>query len=760
MYNILKYYKNLFILILKLDFAWVESGGWAYEALKEANSDFISASEWKKLKAKYEKKDPKEFKLALEKLYKEGIKTSPEIDKQIDNIIYKWNNDIDKTTNNTQANLSNNKDNIEKLNPFSRRLSLQEPRLKWSDVQALQVYLTNNWFDTNWTEWIFWPGTFRALKKYQKKVLWFRKPDWIMDLNWKTMNYILKDMNSWLSNQEKNKQYWKKANEVVTYLNDTDKYLTAFNKIYWWQGDIISRDNGLLWIVNRLKGSSLTRLTKELKPDYSKIDKNKLSKELWLSQNSEKFKEWLARTAIIAVVSAILTWGSSVALELFWINYWENLSKWPEINKILKALWRWKVDFKKKMKDMYLDKNTTVSWLNAILDVLNNPNMDTANLKRFMKEVYQPNWFQDTFGIFLPKWYKKVEELIKIFEHTSTTQNAKAAVKEIYKLAHNAVMSAKEEYKKAKNEYDSIPKDILEKAKDPFSIMNSYWDDTDAVHDANFTIRRLKSSKKDLQKAIKWLARIWEAASRYTNLDAKRAQIQWEKFNRKEALHIEKKFDKELSKAYGSRKLRKINTKELYSRQSFAYKVDVNKVSDEKYMSQLLTKMNKETINGQTSVLAWLMRWIEQHYGIVFTVEEFTNAFMKTAKKVTNKEVYSYILSNLWRERNQEFQWKINGKLFKITLNGQDIYFKNKCTNIITVVNDLPTTIDTTSSVPIVFWMKTGYHRWWWSNNNWWLNSTPWETETPINNSNPIPNPAVPWTWTATTGGASGWFNW
>jgi len=37
-----------------------------------------------------------------------------------------------------------------------------------------------------------------------------------------------------------------------------------------------------------------------------------------------------------------------------------------------------------------------------MLDVLNNENMDTANLKRFMDEVLQPNWFQDTFGLFMP----------------------------------------------------------------------------------------------------------------------------------------------------------------------------------------------------------------------------------------------------------------------------------------------------------------------------------------------------------------------
>jgi hypothetical protein len=46
---------------------------------------------------------------------------------------------------------------------------------------------------------------------------------------------------------------------------------------------------------------------------------------------------------------------------------------------------------------MYLADDTTVEDLNKILDKLNDPNMEPANIKRFIKEIYQPNWFQDTF---------------------------------------------------------------------------------------------------------------------------------------------------------------------------------------------------------------------------------------------------------------------------------------------------------------------------------------------------------------------------
>jgi hypothetical protein len=171
-------------------------------------------------------------------------------------------------------------------------------------------------------------------------------------------------------------------------------------------------------------------------------------------------------------------------------------------------------------------------------------------------------------------------------------------------------------------------------------------------------------------------------------------------------------------------------------------------------MGALLTKMNKETINGKTSVLAWVMRWVKQHYWIDFTVEEFTNAFMQTAEKTDSK----YVLSNLGREKLQRFQWEIwNWKLFKINLNGQDIYFKDKCTNIVTVVNDLVTTINTTSSVPIALYVKT-WINWGNSNWNWWVESTPWEDELPN-----IPNPWVPTTpWVPTPGWSvpAWWASW
>jgi hypothetical protein len=87
---------------------------------------------------------------------------------------------------------------------------------------------------------------------------------------------------------------------------------------------------------------------------------------------------------------------------------------------------------KESFKDFYNSSETTQKGLDSVIDVLNNANMDTANLKRLMQEVYTPNWFQKTLGIFKPEGYAEVEDLIKDFEKTNDASTAKEIIKEIY----------------------------------------------------------------------------------------------------------------------------------------------------------------------------------------------------------------------------------------------------------------------------------------------------------------------------------------
>jgi len=46
---------------------------------------------------------------------------------------------------------------------------------------------------------------------------------------------------------------------------------------------------------------------------------------------------------------------------------------------------------------MYIAPDTTIEGLNAVLDHLNNENMDTATIKRLIDDIYDPNWFQNLF---------------------------------------------------------------------------------------------------------------------------------------------------------------------------------------------------------------------------------------------------------------------------------------------------------------------------------------------------------------------------
>jgi hypothetical protein len=196
-------------------------------------------------------------------------------------------------------------------------------------------------------------------------------------------------------------------------------------------------------------------------------------------------------------------------------------------------------------------------------------------------------------------------------------------------------------------------------------------------------------------------------------------------------------------------KLKKIWINELNSSQSFFKPIDREQLSDKEYMSWLLSEMKEWTINDQTSVLSWLIRGIEQNYGISFSPEEFENAFINTAEKVDKKDIW--ILSNLWRDRNQKFQWNIwNGELFKININGTDVYFKDKCTNIVTVVNNMMVTVDSVSSVPIVIAMNTWVDNIW--NRDWWTPGTwnDWDANSlPVDNDIPITNPDwwIPTVW-------------
>jgi len=208
MSNILKYYTNIFTLMFKLDFAWGPEAWGAYEAIKEANSDFISSKEWERLKAKYQKKNPEDFKLALQKVYKEGLSADPKVINQIDNIVFNWNEGISETTEETQTNLSETRESLNNNdlqileNAFhnKRRLVLKK-WVKWmkDEVEALQRILRKEWLYSKRIDWDFANGTFSAVKSLQRRIGTI--DDWKF---WKNsmrhlVAYLSKSSNSWIA---------------------------------------------------------------------------------------------------------------------------------------------------------------------------------------------------------------------------------------------------------------------------------------------------------------------------------------------------------------------------------------------------------------------------------------------------------------------------------------------------------------------------------------------------------------------------------
>lgn len=627
---------------------------------------------------------------------------------------YQVNESINNQTSNNDSNVE---DSIEAIK-FER--TLKQWVSSWEDVKLLQRYLGIE------ADWVFWADTKKTLISFQntnKSAIGIRGWDWVMDLNWKTMNYIVSDINSKplseINDIYKDVQNGPEANDVVDNLIDVKTYLKAFNEIYGWKGEAISTHNGVLWAVMRMSESELTSLYNELSSKFWYVEdstKQEFAKNLGLKEHSEKYEDGLRRMWIIALLSVVLSWGSSIALELFAINFWEDYSKWPEMEKIIKSLTGKEIEIKQKMESMYLSEKTTPQGIEEIFDILNDSEMDTANMRRYLEEVFQLNWFQKLFEAFIPDDYKEIQILIDKFQSSENVESWDSITRELHS-------KFKELTEKIKEKITDLEKELKEKE----SIL-AVDDDILEFTDRNTTANQLEETIKTSILSKENLAKVWDIAGRVQNLKAKKEQILWIWPDLIWMRLREKALDNEL----GLSKFNKISTKELLSEQSYGRKVDTSRLQEKGYMEWVLDSMKTETINWDTSVLSWVIRWIEQHYAISFTIEEFEQAYLN-AEKVDNKETVS-ILSNTWRDHAQKFQWKIwKWELFKIDLNGTSVYFKDECNNIVTVAKDFDTTTLTTESMPValVFWengllWKSSKSSWGehsaFSNvwNNWW----------------------------------------
>ncbi len=318
-------------------------------------------------------------------------------------------------------------------------------------------------------------------------------------------------------NDTRNQLRWsREANELIDNLNDVDKYLTALNKVYWGREDAISKHNWLLGIIGHLGQTDYDMLFEELKPSFN-LDANKkeaLAGELGLEPNSDKFNEWLKRTAVIAVIGAILSGGSTLALEIFWINMSENYSDGPEMEKVIKALRNKNVDISALFEQTIKSGETTLEQKNTLLDVLNNPSMDTANIKRLIDEIHTPNWFQKTFGIFMPDWYKELEKLTSEFEQSNDVVKAKDIIVKVGELLEQWVLSAQKEFERTKKNFEISNKEYNEQKDKGY---NSFMDEDFArVEEANrIDEYYFKEAKEDYKSALAWIDSFAKILNRY-----------------------------------------------------------------------------------------------------------------------------------------------------------------------------------------------------------------------------------------------------
>lgn len=105
--------------------------------------------------------------------------------------------------------------------------------------------------------------------------------------------------------------------EVITQLKDIQEYLDAYNRVYGEQKEdgkvkLFSNNKGLLGIANQVVSPNYKKLAGELGVTNNQVQE--------ITGDKGINKAGLTRFATIAVVSAFVSGGSSVALELFGIN--------------------------------------------------------------------------------------------------------------------------------------------------------------------------------------------------------------------------------------------------------------------------------------------------------------------------------------------------------------------------------------------------------------------------------------------------------
>lgn len=453
------------------------------------------------------------------------------------------------------------------------------------------------------------------------------------------------------------------ADKLVKDLQAVDFFLDAYNRTYGERGNTISNKNGLVGIFEQVSNPDSERLAKEIWITDADLARLAPSLGIEVGAWNAKTREGLLRMVTIAVISALITGGASVALELFGINVSRSFEKGPSMQKILEAMWR-RWDITVERRNVLMSPKTTSRDVEAVGQALRSNNLLPANIRADVMRIVSSDFFLFDFlsDIFGNTDKEQMEALIKQFQSAKNLDEAEIILTQIVWIATDKYY---EKYGHGK---------------------------------ANNTLASLANSLKTVRE-----------------LKAKNDKILGRKFDQKRYDREAGRIQAILDATYGRPEAAKWFPDSVTNiGQSYAPPLPKN--LNPTTLRDTLQKMLNTTIKwDKYSMLANLMRGVNNHTGISFKPDEFVEAFqnMRYLTAQERKELNKKILSNTGRQRNQNF----NGLnpadgVAVMELNGQKVYFREKCTNVLTAINDIPTTIEMSRSLPVVIPIATGLPGW------------------------------------------------
>ena len=370
------------------------------------------------------------------------------------------------------------------------------------------------------------------------------------------------------------------------------------------------------------------------------------------------------------------------------------------------------------MKKLLTSKKTTVGDIEGVFDALNDAPMVPANVKRNVQEIFNRNELSFLFDFFGGgQDYARIEALLAEFQAAENVDLGEQILREIYQIALVKLRSSR--------------KTIIENKKDleyqkKAGTLDSFGQWTDFV----------ESDIEEMLKEVSHLEhQLWALGievSRIVNLSAKKDNI----------LGLRSDYTKEtarIDRELWRRRLRTLSVKHLDTRGSYAPSIPKN-LSMNVLRKHFNTMRGAKVEGDKHSMLANLMRGVKQHYGIDFNAREFQQAFlsMKRLDNADRKAFNSKIVSNTSRKGRREFQGRIQAKhdVAVMNINGTKVFLKDNCTNVLTVVNGLATTVEYRRSMPVTIFLGGG-----WGGNN---SFSPEANSNPIDDA-PIQNPNVGW---------------